>query len=174
MYKPALKKWLGGLHSTNLAQIITGFYSDVARWLTYPLTQKDPLTCSYLALSLLAKERGVAPILGESEELFRKRVHFSFLNAKDAGSVAGLKRILARLGFGEVTITERQPGYDWDEVIVQMSDSQLSGNQELLARIVQQYGRTCRRYRITNIQNNKLGRSAYGLGYSHNIDIASI
>lgn len=173
MYKPTLKKWLGGATPQNLSAILTAFYSEVSRWLAYPLTQKDPLTCSYLALTLLAEERGVKPIQGETEELFRKRVHFSFVNAKDAGSVAGLKRILVRLGFGEVEINERQPGYDWDEIIVQMPDSSLSGNQELLARVVQQYGRTCRRYRITNIQNNTIGRSAYALSYSHTINTVS-
>ena len=67
------------------------------------------------------------------------------------GSTAGMKRILERLGVGYVEIEERQPDRDWDVVLLRFSDSQLSQNPELLRVLIQQYGRTCRRYDFSTI-----------------------
>ena len=79
------------------------------------------------------------------------RVKFAFINAVDAGSTAGLKRILQRLGVGYVEIDERMPDRDWDVVLLRLSDSQLSQNPELMRVLIQQYGRTCRRYDFVTI-----------------------
>lgn len=76
---------------------------------------------------------------------------FAFINAVDAGSTAGLKRILQRLGVGYVEINERLPDRDWDVVLLRLSDSQLSQNPELMRVLIQQYGRTCRRYDFVTI-----------------------
>ncbi|MNJ80770.1 hypothetical protein D3C77_792720 [compost metagenome] len=38
------------------------------------------------------------------------------------------------------------PDRDWDVVLLRLSDSQLSENPELMRVLIQQYGRTCRRY----------------------------
>ncbi|ETK13846.1 hypothetical protein H097_26723, partial [Pseudomonas sp. FH4] len=59
--------------------------------------------------------------------------------------------ILQRLGVGYVEIDERMPDRDWDVVLLRLSDSQLSQNPELLRVLIQQYGRTCRRYDFVTI-----------------------
>jgi hypothetical protein len=62
-----------------------------------------------------------------------------------------MKRILQRLGVGYVEIEERMPDRDWDVVLLRFSDTQLSQNPELLRVLIQQYGRTCRRYDFVTI-----------------------
>ncbi|EHL2774531.1 hypothetical protein KCB90_005390, partial [Salmonella enterica subsp. enterica serovar Hvittingfoss] len=47
-----------------------------------------------------------------------------------------------------VEIHERNPGIDWDVILLRLNDSQLAHNSALLSQIVRQYGRTCRRYRF--------------------------
>lgn len=43
------------------------------------------------------------------------------------------------------------PDRDWDVVLLRLSDSQLSQNPELMRVLIQQYGRTCRRYDFVTI-----------------------
>jgi len=106
----------------------------------------DADSCHLNILELLAWQRDITRFAGEPESLYRLRVKFAFINSVDAGSTAGLMRVLNRLGVGYVEIEERLPDRDWDVVLLKLSDSQLSDNPELLRVIVQQYGRTCRRY----------------------------
>lgn len=110
-----------------------------------------PATCHLTVLDLLAWQRDISRFKDEPESLYRLRVKFAFINAVDAGSTAGLKRILQRLGVGYVEIDERMPDRDWDVVMLRLSDSQLSQNPELLRVLIQQYGRTCRRYDFVTI-----------------------
>ncbi|WP_370513295.1 phage tail protein [Pantoea sp. paga] len=111
-------------------------------------SQFDPLTCSEPLLNLLAYDRDITRFNGEPLSLFRRRVAFAFINARDAGSVAGFISIFERLGIGYVELVERQPGIDWDVIQVRVSDSQIADNAQLLLQIIQQYGRTCRRYQF--------------------------
>jgi hypothetical protein len=97
-------------------------------------------------LELWAWQRDVTRFNGEPEALFRLRVKYAFINSVDAGSTAGMKRIFERLGVGYVEIEERHPDRDWDVVLLKFSNAQLSLNPELLRVLIQQYGRTCRRY----------------------------
>ncbi len=99
----------------------------------------------------MAWQRDITRFNNEPERLYRLRVKYAFINAVDAGSTAGLKRILRRLGVGYIEIDERMPDRDWDVVLLRLSDSQLSENPELLRVLVQQYGRTCRRYDFVSI-----------------------
>ena len=117
----------------------------------WPLLQMDAEKCHLPLLDLLAWQRDITRFRGEPETLYRLRVSFAFMNSVDAGSTAGLMRILHRLGVGYVEINERLPDRDWDVVLLRLSDSQLSDNPELLRVIVQQYGRTCRRYDFVTI-----------------------
>ena len=55
------------------------------------------------------------------------------------------------MGVGYVEIDERLPDRDWDVVLLRLTDSQLSENPELLRILIQQYGRTCRRYDFITI-----------------------
>ncbi|WP_422402817.1 phage tail protein [Pseudomonas sp. GZD-209] len=146
MIKLELKFWLAGTELTKLKDAAQGWWEQVEEWLRWPLLQLDAETCHLTILDLLAWQRDITRFKGEPEDLYRLRVKYAFINAKDAGSVAGMKRILVRLGVGYVEIEERQPDRDWDVVLLQLTNTQLAKNPELLRVLIQQYGRTCRRY----------------------------
>ncbi|EAT5563884.1 hypothetical protein ABRF96_004643, partial [Salmonella enterica subsp. enterica serovar Chester] len=93
---------------------------------------------------------------GEPLELFRRRVAYAFVNARDAGSVEGFISIFERLGIGYVELMERQPGIDWDVIQVRVTDSQIATNTQLMIQIIRQYGRTCRRYQFEVITSERL------------------
>lgn len=131
-----------------LARGIMAFWQSIRRWLLAPLAEQDPLTCSLSLLNLLAWERDIARFESEPLDLFRKRVKFAFVNARDAGEVAGFKRIFERLGIGWCDIHERQAGVPWDVITIEVTDSSIANNQKLMETLIQHYGRTCRRYRF--------------------------
>lgn len=141
-----LPVWLNKGEAVKLMRVCQVYWRQVYTWIKWPLNQTDPLTCVVPLLNVLAYQRDVTRFPGEPLTLFRKRVHFAFINAKDAGSVAGFIAIFARLGVGYVELLERQPDIDWDVITVRVTDSQLAENSELLMNIIRQYGRTCRRY----------------------------
>ncbi len=143
--------WLAGTELTKLKDAAQSWWARVTEWLRWPLLQMDAETCHLTVLDLLAWQRDITRFKDEPERLYRLRVKFAFINAVDAGSTAGLKRILRRLGVGYVEIDERLAGRDWDVVLLRLSDSQLSENPELLRVLIQQYGRTCRRYDFVSI-----------------------
>lgn len=131
-----------------LAKGIMAFWRRMRGWLLQPLAQQDPLTCSEAMLALLAWERDITRFKGEPLTLFRKRVKYAFINAQDSGEVAGLKRIFERLGIGWCELYERQDGTPWDVITIEVADSALTENQQLMETLIQHYGRTCRRYRV--------------------------
>jgi len=146
MIKLSLPFWLGGTELSKLTAAAQSWWEKVEGWLRWPLLQLDADNCHLVMLDLLAWQRDITRFKGEPESLYRLRVKFAFINAVDAGSTAGMKRILVRLGVGYVEIEERMPDRDWDVVLLRFSDSQLAQNPELLRVLIQQYGRTCRRY----------------------------
>ena len=151
MFKLSLPFWLDGIELTKLKSAAQSWWTKVEDWVRWPLLQLDAETCHLSVLDLLAWQRDIQRFHGEPERLYRLRVKYAFINAVDAGSTAGLKRILVRLGVGYIEIEERMPDRDWDVVLLRLSDSQLSQNPELLRVLVQQYGRTCRRYDFVTI-----------------------
>ena len=151
MIKLGLPFWLDGPQLAKLKVAAQSWWETVEGWLQWPLLQMDAETCHLTVLDLLAWQRDISRFKDEPESLYRLRVKFAFLNAVDAGSTAGLKRILQRLGVGYVEIDERMADRDWDVVLLRLSDSQLSQNPELLRVLIQQYGRTCRLYDFVTI-----------------------
>lgn len=151
MIKLGLPFWLDGPELAKLKAAAQAWWTKVEGWLRWPLLQLDADTCHLTILDLLAWQRDITRFKGEPEALYRLRVKHAFINAVDAGSVAGMKRILQRLGVGYVEIEERLPGRDWDVVLLQLSNTQLAENPELLRVLIQQYGRTCRRYDFVTI-----------------------
>jgi len=143
-----LPTWMRKGEPDKLLKAARRFWAQVYGWITWPVSQFDPLTCSEPLLNLLAYDRDITRFNGEPLSLFRRRVAFAFINARDAGSVAGFISIFERLGIGYVELVERQPGIDWDVIQVRVSDSQIADNAQLLLQIIQQYGRTCRRYQF--------------------------
>lgn len=123
------------------------FWQRIADWLSWPL-QQTALTCDIKLLDLLAWENGITRFRGEPEWLYRRRVHYAELNAMDAGSSVGFARIFERLGFSVLSTRERMAGEDWDVIALELADSELASATDLMTAVVQNYGRTCRRYTI--------------------------
>ena len=151
MVKLGVKIRVAGTGLTKLKDAAQSWWGKVEGWLRWPLLQLDADTCHLTMLDLLAWQRDITRFKGEPESMYRLRVKFAFINAVDAGSTAGMKRILQRLGVGYIEIEERMPDRDWDVVLLRFSDTQLSQNPELLRVLIQQYGRTCRRYDFVTI-----------------------
>ncbi|WP_058959480.1 phage tail protein [Type-E symbiont of Plautia stali] len=143
-----LPTWMKKGEPAKLLKAARRFWVLVYGWITWPVNQFDPLTCSESLLRLMAWDRDITRFNGEPLTLFRKRVAYAFINARDAGSVEGFIAIFERLGIGYVEVLERQPDIDWDVIIVRLSDSQIARNTQLLMQIIRQYGRTCRRYQF--------------------------
>lgn len=130
-----------------LSKGVNLFFLKIKGWLLFPLQQTDPLTCSESLLELKAWEKDINRFEGEPISLFRKRVKYAAINAKDAGSVAGFKAIFERLDVGIIAFKERE-NEDWDVCTIEVTDDDLSQNSALLQTLIEQYGRTCRRYRF--------------------------
>lgn len=143
-----LPSWMDRGEPAALLRACVTFWSRVNNWIQFPLRQFDPLTCAEPLLNLLAWERDITRFKGEPLGLYRRRVSFAFVNARDSGEVAGFIAIFERLGIGYVEIVERQPEIDWDVIIVRVTDGQIAENSDLLLEIIRKYGRTCRRYRF--------------------------
>lgn len=152
----ALPSWMNKGEPGKLLAVMRRFWAEVYNWITWPLAQLDPLTCSESILNLMAYDRDISRFDGEPLSLFRKRVAYAFVNAADAGSVEGFINIFDRLGIGYVELMERQPGIDWDVILVRVSDSQIADNTQLMIQIIRQYGRTCRRYQFEVITSESL------------------
>lgn len=148
--------WMNDGEPKALLAVARRFWALVYGWITWPVNQFDPLTCNETLLNLLAWDRDITRFKNEPLSLFRKRVAYAFVNARDSGSIAGFVAIFERLGIGYVELVERQPDIDWDIITVRVSDSQLAANTELMIQIIRQYGRTCRRYQYEVLTTLKL------------------
>ncbi|MFH4678839.1 phage tail protein [Vibrio diabolicus] len=155
-----------------LANGVMSFWQRVRAWLLFPLLQLDPLTCNEKLLRLLAWDRDITRFKEEPLALFRKRVKYAFVNARDAGEKNGFIRIFQRLGIGQIEIDERVPGRDWDIITLRLSDSQLSDNAKLLEVLLQHYGRTCRRYEYQIITPTELELNTAPLDWEHQCHVA--
>lgn len=152
-----------------LSKGVFAIFQMVWGWLLFPLRQMDALTCSENTLELMAWDRDIKRFEGEPLSLFRKRVKYAAVNAKDAGSVAGFKRIFERLGIGIITFREREDAVQWDVCTIELTDGDISNNTKLVQTLIEQYGRTCRRYRFQVIYQTNL-RVASG-EFSHNVSL---
>lgn len=131
-----------------LSKGVTQFFKLLKHYLLAPLEQADALTCSESLLNLMAWDRDIKRFNNEPLSLFRKRVKYALINAKDSGSVAGFKAIFERLGVGIVAFKEREDPIQWDVCTIEMTDGDISQNSALIQTLIGQYGRTCRRYRF--------------------------
>lgn len=136
----------GTTDAAGYSGFINTWYQRVREWLQWPLQQFDLDNAELFFVDLIAWERDVERYQGEDERLYRLRVKYAYANAKDAGSIAGFKRIWQRLELGEVEIRQRMPGLDWDYIFIDMPLENTVGNERLLQLLINKYGRTCRRY----------------------------
>lgn len=174
MIKLNLKFWLAGTELTKIRNAAQSWWEKVEQWLGWPLLQLDAETCHLVILDLLAWQRDITRFKAEPEGLYRLRVKYAFINAVDAGSTSGMKRILQRLGIGYVEIKERQPDRDWDVVLLQLTNAQLADNPELLRVLIQQYGRTCRRYDFITITSVAVHMAAVDFNDDQQTLVASL
>ncbi len=173
MIKLKLPFWNDKNHSMTLEKTAQTFWEKIEQGIRWPLTQFDPETCTLAVLHLMAWQRDITRFKGEPLNLFRKRVRYAYANAADAGSVVGIKRIFLRLGVGYVEVEERVQDKDWDVIILRLSDGQLAGNTELLKILIEQYGRTCRRYEFETITNVDVFIAMAEFGNEWSFDSAS-
>ncbi len=167
-----LPSWFDRGEARRLKQAVQLYWAQVEQWIKWPYSQADAETCVLAVLDLLAWERDIDRFDGEPEWLYRKRVKYAKVNAEDAGSVAGIKRIFERLGVGYVEVVERDPVKPWDVITLILSDSQLAQNNTLLQVMVDMYGRTCRRYEFETITNLKVEMREIELFANFNYDQA--
>lgn len=143
---PSLPTWMNGHDVSALANVAQRYWDEVESYLFWWLSQQHREDAQTAILDLLAWERDIKRLPGESVELYGKRVRHAFANATDAGSNTGMEQIFRRLGFGFVSVSERVPGFDWDMIEIAMLESEFSGKEQLVTELIKQYGRTCRRY----------------------------
>jgi hypothetical protein len=144
--KIELPTWLNGIDANALAKAAEQYWQSIEGYLLWWLEQLNEDDAALPILDLLAWERGINRLVDESIELYSLRIKHAVANSEDAGYGVGMERIFKRLGFGYIKINERVPNYDWDMVEVAMIESEFSDKQKLVEELIQQYGRTCRRY----------------------------
>lgn len=142
----SLSFWMNGAESTKLGKAAHAWFSMLGKAAAWSLDNRDPMTCDERTLNLLAWERCVRRYPSEPERLYRLRVTHAYANARDSGQTAGWGRIFERLELGGLSLAERVPGQDWDRVGIIADDSQFPDQQNVLEIIIDDYGRTCRRY----------------------------
>ena len=174
MIEIKLPFWLSGEQLSKLRQAAANWWDTVETWVYWPLTQFDPLTCSEGLLKLLAWQRDIKRFNTEPLDMFRKRVAFAYVNAQDAGSTAGFIRIAERIGIGYMEIEERFDQVNWDVVRLYLSDQQISENPDLIQNLIEQYGRTCRRYELITITPVGLTVSAQDVSNMYYYNAAKI
>lgn len=168
-----LPNWLNKGEALKFANFLHSWWLLVEGWLVAVMDAIDPLSCSVLVLDLLAWQRNVRRFHNEPLHIYRLRVKHAFLNAKDAGSTAGLKRIFVRLGVGEVNIIERDPGRDWDVIILELTEEQRQQYADLLQLLLIEYGRTCRRYEYGATDEFSVGIAAHPINHVWYFDEAT-
>lgn len=156
MIKIKLPFWMDKGELNKIARLFEKWWAFVAQTVRNPLEILDEEKCSERILNLIAYQRDIERFQDEPLDLFRKRVKFAFINAKDAGSKTGFIRIFERLGIGYVEIEERFDQTNWDVIKIRVNDSQLAKNPHLMNLIIRKYGRTCRRYTFEVLVNETI------------------
>jgi hypothetical protein len=140
--------WLSGSQAVKLADAAAAFFARWETWIDEALAQASIADCSSAALAEHAIDRGIDRLPGEAEAVWRNRIQHAFAAARDAGSRAGIEAILTAHGLTDFTIIERDPGQDWDVIQVILNPAQLSLDSENLTRVLNRWGRLCRRYSV--------------------------
>jgi len=148
MIQLKLPNWAPGSFLGRLLAAIQAWFAKVESWLTWPLNQLDVATCHPGLLDTIAYERYVSPIQGEPIELYRLRIQTAFLNAKEAGTITGLKNILERLGITIAGINQKIPNRHWAIIEIEVSEQVVSQYGAVLQELMSTYGKLCRTYEI--------------------------
>lgn len=168
----SLPFWLSGAELSKLTSAAHTWFSKLGDAALWPATQLDARTASLEVLDLMAWQRNISRYSGEPERLYRLRVAYAYANARDAGSIAGWKRIFERLELGTLELEERVAGQDWDIIGVVVDDTTFPDSQNILELIINEYGRTCRRYRFISRIVHSVTVTACAFDNDHNTVLA--
>lgn len=140
--------WMFKGNTRALANTFNRWFLYAKTLLIWPANQLDIDKATIFMVDMIAWERDVHRFNDEPESLYRKRVKYAYVNARDAGSVAGFKRIWHRVGLGDVVIEERVNGWEWDVVLLSVDAESIAKDSNLMNILIEKYGRTCRRYLV--------------------------
>lgn len=143
-----LRFWQNKGQLNQIADVAEKWFTRVTEYLSWLNSQIDAETAPLELLDLLAWQRDIDRLPGEDETLYRKRVKYALANARDAGSKAGFARIWERLGLGTLIQTERFDAENWDVIRLQIDEFVFGKYAGLFDTLLEQYGRTCRRYQF--------------------------
>jgi Phage tail protein (Tail_P2_I). len=141
-----LRFWQDGGQLARIGKAADLWFDKITDYLSWLNRQIDADTAPLELLDLLAWQRDIDRLPGEDEDLYRRRVKYALVNAKDAGSKRGFERIWNRLGLGEIRQTERFDSENWDVIRLQIDEYVFGKYVGLFDTLLEQYGRTCRRY----------------------------
>lgn len=150
-----LPVWMSGKNTQALKRVAIAWWQQVEMWLKTPLDLGNALDAPIAIVDLLAYQRNVNRYRNEPEWLYRLRTHFAFLNAKDAGTGAGMKRIFERLEMPVFGIDERIEGYDWDMLRLRAGVDTYTKHRTALDIVLTEYRRTCRRW-IIDVESDEI------------------
>lgn len=158
MFNIKLPFWLNkkGSEINKIRSLFHKWWMFVWEYCLFLLKLTDEEKCSETVLNLIAYQRNITRFENEPLSLFRKRVKYALINAKDAGSTKGFQNIFMRLGVGYVELEERFDETNWDTIKIKVSDSQIAKNPQLMNEIIRHYGRTCRRYTFEILNNQNI------------------
>ena len=150
--------WLNKGYAQKLVKAASSYWNKTAEFVMWAVNQKEALENEEPILGFLAWERLTDRLDNEPVSLYRKRVQHALVNTIEAGELAIVKDVFARLDIEVLNVRERIDGRDWDIIALDISDTALANNNNLLPEIIQLYGRTCRRYEFTvhNVANVSL------------------
>ena len=161
----SLRFWESAGELSKIAAIHEKWWNKVQSWIDWLPKQIDVESAPLQIVNLIAYQRDIERFSNEPEELYRKRVKYAFLNAKDAGSVVGFYNIWKRLELGVLEQNERLEGQDWDIIELVVNEKILSQYQYLLGMIIEKYGRTCRRYVLATNLTQPAGVRSFAFSY---------
>lgn len=169
-----LPVWIrSGVEIGKLKSAFDEWWDKLESWIKVPLDQMDPETCNQLLLKYYAYQADIDRFTDEPDDMFRKRVMYAEKNAMESGSTTGLVEVFDRLGIGEVEVVEREDEENWDAIALYLTDSQIASNTDLLDYIIQTYGRTCRRYQLTVVNEIDIEVHQLEFGCQWALDVAS-
>ncbi len=153
----SLRFWQAAGLLTKIGGAADTFWDLAQGWLDKVSGTIDAETAPISLVELLGWERDIDRFPGEDDALFRKRVKFALVNAKDAGSTGGFSRIWNRLGLGAISQTERFDEENWDVIRLRIDETIFGRYVWLLDTLIRQYGRTCRRYEFESLSSSMMG-----------------
>lgn len=166
-----LAKPFSELNKIRKASIV--FWQRFNDFLAWPLQQIDPMTAELELVHLLAWERDITEIFGETETIYRTRVKNALKFARAAGSVDGWQTMFEDLGMPWVKLEERLTYLDWDIVSLKVTDLDLAERLGLIENITRKYGRTTRRYHYTTIADLEIVAAPYDFSAESTYTIAT-